>query len=54
MKHLQLFDGPKGQKWRYSQDVADDSDGPEIRAESDLIEIDHFGCDEFRRAEQDL
>ena len=54
MKHLQLFDGPNGQKWRYSQDVADDSDGPEIRAESDLIEIDHFGCDEFRRAEQDL
>lgn len=38
----------------HSQDVADDADRPHVRAVADRLEVDHFGRDELRRAEQDL
>lgn len=38
----------------YSQNVTNDADGPHVSAKSYLVEVHHFGGDEFGGAEQNL
>lgn len=40
--------------YMYSQDIADDTDGPHVCGVADGLEADYLGCHELRRAEQDL